>query len=293
MKVQTGETYQSGEFAKALMAAEPKVGKTSFEIASALGVLPWQKFGGVVDDPKNLFVVAFDASAVSGIDKFLLNTCGAPKEALNYTIFNMQDDVRKVFANPTDWDFDFFNSVVQVVKTLESKARGVPMVIVSSLTGLAQGLERALGGPAGTKKGAGMDMAKWAAFNQQMSELRNLFQQDRWHCLWEAHIYKPGGASQGREDGEEKKESIQVSGKTGQNFAYNVEQVFRVRRIFNSTFGDTKCDNVYLDTRPALDFITGGRGFTENLDAKEPDMTLAFHKLGLKVGRWGKKKEKK
>jgi hypothetical protein len=42
-----------------------------------------------------------------------------------------------------------------------------------------------------------------------------------------------------------------------------------------------------------MDFVPGGRLFTEKLEPREGDLTLAFYKLGLTVGRWGSKKNKK
>ena len=135
-----------------------------------------------------------------------------------------------------------------------------------------------------------MDQSKWLDLARQVNEFRNLFQAGDWHCLWEAHIYKPPPTGQ---DKKERPETIQVSGKSGYNFPNNVEQIFRLRRIFDSPYERTKIDKMYLDTRPSLDFIAGGRCFTEDLDPKETDLTLAFAKLGLKCGRWGAPKKGK
>lgn len=291
MKKQTGDTYQSSAWAKALLCSEAKVGKSCFVIASALGVLPWQKKGGIVDKPENLHVLTFDANALGGIKRFLIETCGAPKEALNFNVYNLQEDMRQVCVSTDDWNSDFFNAIMSVLQDIAGKARGVPVLHISSLTGVAQGLERALAGPPGGKKGAGMDMAKWAAFSHQLSELRNYGQLDKWHAIWEAHIQKLVRKGQ---QGETTEESLSISGKTGQNFAYNVEQVFRIRRMFGQTYtakDGTKyaCDKTFLDTRPAMEFIANGRNFTEALDAQEYCMTSAFQKLGLSVGGWGAK----
>jgi hypothetical protein len=200
----------------------------------------------------------------------------------------LQDDLRAAMVGHGDWDNTFFNAIANTLQDIASSARGTPLVLFSSLTGLAQALERALAGPPGLdgKKGAGMDMAKWAAFSHQLSEIRNLGQQDIWHSVWEGHVLKITRKGQ---SGETTEESLQISGKTGQSFAYNVEQVFRIRRMFGSTYKDTKCEETFLDTRPSMDFIAGGRNFTESLDAKEWDMTKAFMKLGLQVGNWGAK----
>lgn len=295
MKEQSGETYQSGDFAKALAVAESKVGKTTFLVASALGVLPWQKFGGVVDKPENLHVIALDSGAVSGVSSFL-KMCDAPAEAYKFRVYNMQDDVRRISTAESDWDYSFFNNMVQTIKKIQDRCKsGSPMVIVSSLTTLALTLERALAGAPGdsAKKGAGMDQSKWTDYARQLNEVRNLLQQDSWHMLWEGHVYKPPNTGQNKKAEDDRKETIQVSGKAGYNFPNNVEQIFRLRRMFGDTYENTKIERVFLDTRPTMDFIAGGRSFTENLDPKEHDLTLAFYKLGLKVGRWGSKSSKK
>lgn len=290
MKKQTGDTYQPSEYAKSLCVSEAKVGKTVFAIAQALGVFPGQKFGGIVDNPKNLHVIALDSGAVTGAQAFL-KLCDAPKEAFGFNIYNLQDDVRKVSTGEDDWDYSLYNALIQVIRQIRDEARGTPAVIMSSLTTMAVSLERALAGPPGAKQGAGMDQAKWSDFARQVSEIRNLLQQDSWHAIWEAHIYKPPPTGQNKE--EQRSETLQVSGKAGYNFPNNVEQVFRIRRLFGETYEGTKIDQMYLDTRPAMEFISGGRMFTENLDPREYDMTLAFYKLGLKVGRWGHKATKK
>jgi hypothetical protein len=288
----TGDTYQSSKFAKSLCASDPKAGKTTYLISSALGLLPWQKTGGIVDKPENLHVISFDANALGGVKRFLLETLGAPKEALNFKVYNLQEDFRRISVNEGDWDLSFYGIVQSALERVRDRCNGgSPVLLISSLTGLAQGCERALAGPVVMgKKGAGMDMAKWAAFAHQLGEVRNFAQIDSWHCLWEAHIHKPMARGQGNEGDDMAKESIQVSGKTGQNFAYNVEQVFRIRRAFGQkSQTNPKVDLTYLDTAPSLDFIAGGRNFTEALQPKEYDPTEAFKKLGLIVGHWNSK----
>ena len=284
MQKQTGGTYVSAQYAKALFLAEGKVGKSSFLVASALGLLPWQKAGGVVDRPENLHVLTFDSSALAGISKFLTQTCKAPEAALNFNVYNFQNDTRKVSLGSSDWDFSLYTDVRATADKIrqEAKKGGTHVVIVSSLTGIAQALKRALAGPIGSgKKGSGMDQAKWDAYGATLSEMRNVLQDDSYHILWEAHVFRSGG--------EEPKETLMLEGKSGQNFAFNVEQVFRVRRMFGQKVPNTQCDNVYLDTRPNMECVANGRGFTEALEAKEPDLTVALQKLGLKVGLWQSK----
>lgn len=303
MKKQTIDNYVPSTYAKAMAVAEAKMGKTVFLAAGALGVLPWQEFGGVVDTPEHLHVVSLDANAAGGVGSFI-DLCVDDKkkrqEAKRANIYNLQEDVRKVALSTDDRNYDFYNLMLQVVRDIESRvrsSRGIHVVLVSSLTTLAQTLERAIAGPPGdpAKGGLGMDQNKWTEFARQVNELRNIFQQDSWHLIWEGHIYKPPDTSQqkGRaaEGGDGKKETIQVSGKAGFQFPNNVEQVLRVRRTYGRRFGSTKVEEMYFDTQPTMDFVPGGRLFTEKLDAREGDMTLAFYKLGLSVGRWGKSKK--
>jgi hypothetical protein len=283
---QTGENYVSSQYAKALFLAEGKVGKTSFLTASLLGVLPWQKTGGVVSRPEHLHILAFDSSALGGLAKFLTKTCGADLAVLKYNVYNFQDDARKVATGEADWDFTLYNQVKTIISEIQAKARsGTHALLISSLTGLCQSVQRGLQGPFAAKKGTGMDQSKWAAFSTAIAELRSHAQLDNIHTLWEAHVY----VTPPKNPNEDAKESLQIDGKTGQNFAYNVEQVFRVRRRFGTKHPGSNCDQVYMDTQPNMEVIANGRGFTENLEKVEPDLTVAFKKLGLAVGGYGAK----
>jgi hypothetical protein len=282
MQKVTGKTYGNGSsHAQALFLAEAKAGKSSFLCASALGVLPWQKAGGIVDRPENLHVLTFDASALAGISGFLGKTCRASDEVLGFNIYNFEADARRVSLGSGDWDFSLFEAVTATVRKIQAevKARpGVHVVLVSSLTGLVQNLKRAIAGPIGNKKGSGMDMAKWDAYGSMVAELRNIVQDDAYHTFWEAHIE--------RSTGEDAKETVALQGKTGQSFALNVAQVFRIRRMMGQKYTGTACDQVFLDTKPNIEFIANGRKFNECLDDKETDLTAAFQKLGLAVGLW-------
>jgi hypothetical protein len=298
MKIQTGETYQSSQFAKILAASEAKVGKTSYLVASALGVLPWQKEGGIVDDPRHMHILTFDANAAGGLAKFLTQTCGAPKEALQFKVYNLQDDMRKTSVGDGDYDTTFYAAVLQALDMIAQSAKGVPFVLMSSLTGLAQGLERGIVGPPRTQEQGNVkgysDPSKWKMLAHQINEVRNFAQVDNWHVAWEAHIDKPASMQVGKDGGDAPKETISVSGQAGRNFGYNVEQVFRIYRQYGSKYSHpsgekTNCDLVYLNTRPMMDFIASGRGFTENLNEKEYDPTAALRKLGVKIGHWGAK----
>lgn len=286
MKEMTGDSYEASPYMKALCASEAKVGKTTFLVASVLGVLPWQKFGGIVDSPENLHVITFDASALGGIKRFIAESCGAKKEALGFKVYNLEDDMRRVAETDSDYNMAFYTTVLDTISKIGEKARGVPVVVVSSLTGLAAGVERSVVGPPSGKGYS--DAAKWKTLAHQLHEIQNYAQIDKWHCFWEGHIDKPAGL--GLKNEAPPKETIRVSGEAGRNWGYNVSHIFRIRRLFGQLQPGTKIDQVYLDTRPSLDFVASGRGVTEALDPKEPDMTVVLGKLGLKVGHWGRRK---
>lgn len=296
MKEETGATYQSSKYAKALVAADAKVGKTCFLVGQALGAFPNQKFGGVVDKASHLHVLTFDAAALTGVNLFLRKSCGKGEEYLKYRVYNHQDEFKKVALERTDWNYDLYNSVVASLQKVTERAKaegGVHVLIFSSLTGLAEGILRAIAGPPDPKKkGQGMDPAKWSEFARQLVDIRNFAQVDSHHTLWEAHVDRGPQFSMKKNDNEDEgaKESIHVPGQAGRNWSFNVEQVFRIRREMGNTYNGTKVDRAFLDTRPSMDFIAGGRSFTELLEPREYDMTVAFHKLKLKVGQFGKKK---
>lgn len=297
MQEMTGETYKSGDYAKVLAASDAKVGKTTFLVAQALGAFPNQKYGGVVDKPEHLHVLTFDANALGGLQKFIVESCGKDSSYLKYRVYNHQDEWKKVSAGRSDWNYDLYNAVQTTLRLVSERAQkegGVHVLIFSSLTGLAEGILRAIAGPPSPeKKGQGMDPAKWSEFARQLVDIRNFAQVDTHHCIWEAHIDRGSQFAMKKQDEETAKESIHVPGQAGRSWGFNVEQVFRIRREFDTTYPGTKVDRVFLDTRPSMDFIAGGRSFTESLDAKEYDMTLAFHKLGLSIGRYGSKKASK
>lgn len=285
-----GGTYQSSKFGKVTAVSEPKTGKSSYLVAGVLGVLPWQSKGGIVDTPEHLNVFTFDAGALDGIRRFLLETCKAPEAALNFTVYNLEDDIRKLYANDVDYDMSLYNTVLSAVTSALEDVRkkpGVHACLFSSLTGLAKGLERGVNGPPKTSASGKVgvsDQSKWQVIAAKLTEIQNWVQQDVWHSFWEGHIDK--APTMGADTA---KESIQVSGKAGRSWAFNTPQVFRIRRQMGSTHPGTKCDLIYLDTRPNLEFIAGGRSFTEALDPKEYDPAEAFRKLKLVTGDWNKK----
>lgn len=292
---QTGETYTSSRYGKSLVVSEAKVGKTCNLVGGLLGVLPWQKNGGVVTAPKHLHVIAVDANAVGGVKRFLLDTCKATKETLGFTIWNIQDDVRRISEADDDYDMSLFNTLMGVQRQIreEVAAAGqsaVAAVVYSSLTTIAGALERGVVGP---PKGSGYaDPNKWKIVQHQLNEIRSYGQIDFAHTLWEGHIYQPPPPPAMKKNANADdlpKEKLQISGQAGHNFPNNVEQIFRMRRQFGTKSPGTECDQVYLDTQAALAFVAGGRNFTEALNPKEYDITIAYNKLGLRIGRWGMK----
>lgn len=289
MKKQTGDTYQGGLYAKALVVAESKAGKTCSLVGGALGVLPWQTEGAIVSEPKNLHILTFDSDALGNIKLFLTKTCAAPKEALGFTVYNLEDDLKKAFSVESSYDFTLYNGVFQALEEvrLATQRGGVHALIISSLTGLAVGVKRGISGE--PKGKSSMDQNKWSLFGSQLNELQNWCQQDGWHTIWEGHLAKKMTGDRDASGEQTMKDSIQVDGSVGKSWAFNVSQVFRLRRQFRQPHPGTKCDLTYLDPHNVGDFTLGGRGFTEALEAKEPCVTSAFEKLGLKVGKWGAK----
>lgn len=296
----SGADAVDSRHSKTLLTGEGKLGKTFFTLGSLLGLLPWQEEGAVVDKPSHLHVISIDYGAITGAKSSMKKMLGATDEALAFRNYSLQDDYRAAFARRADWDYTFYNACLQAIEAVKNNVRkspgGVHALLISSVTTLQAGFERGMagtpGGEGGSKKGSGMDESKWQAVYGQVNEFRNYAQQDDWHCIWEAHIDKVPEFGRGETAA---KEMLQLRGKAGRDFANNVEQIFRIKRNFGVTHNGTKLDEMFLDTRPSMDFIAGGRGTTENLRAQEPDMTKAFRKLGLRVGGWkpGVAKKKK
>lgn len=269
----------SSDFLKMFAVAEGKVGKTTFLTASCLGALPHQT-KGLVDKAENLHIIGFDEAFVDGLLKFLRDTCKKPAAYLKLSVHDLTDHVRKASAG-ADWNYAVHNAVLAELNQIKAEVvrGGIHALVFSSLTGMANGIEAGLAGAVDpAKKGAGMDMSKWGSFGHQLNSIRNMAQADTHHTFWEGHITKTSA-----KDEEDQKETISVSGKVGKNWGFNVEQVVRLRREM-AKYPNTTVDKVYMDTRPTLDFVSGGRGFNESLDAREYDLVLMAEKLGKKVG---------
>lgn len=291
MKEQDGLTYQSSKYAKALMLDTAKNGKSCFIVGSILGMLPWQKHGGVVDQPSHLHVLSVDSDAMGGVMGFLKKSCGADDAALKFRIYNMQDDAMRVAMNKEGNDASFYNTIMATLNLIHErvqKEKGVHAVLFSSLTNIGATLLRGLSGDP-VEKGGGMDIDKNNRFGGMVKELQLWGQIDEWHCFWEAHLHKKAPIPRPGEAAQAPKDSLLLRGQVGDQFPVNVEQIFRVRRLHGQKHEGTQCDKVFLDTRASSDFVPGGRLFTENLSDKEPDLTVALHKLGKSIGQWGKK----
>lgn len=283
MKYTTGEKISESEHANVLVTGTTKMGKTVGLVASILGLMPWQKYGGICS-PSNLHIIGFDEAAAKGINSFL-KMLNAPAEAYKYNYWKMQDDVLVASRSKEEYDYTFFNSVMDTTRQIQDKMKKGGVLLPSSLTTMALTLERGVAGPAGAKPGGGMDQSKWQDFARQITDIRAEMQVDLWHTFWEAHIYKPPNTSQQKDA--EKEETLQVSGKSGFNFPNNVAAVWRLQRRRGTVHPGTKVDQMYFDTRTDMAF--SGRCVTENLLPQESDLTYMVAKIGYKVQFWGRK----
>lgn len=286
-ELQTGDTYAVGGYGRELFVAEPKQGKTVTLMASLLGLLPWQKHGAIVDKPENLYVFGFDTAALAGIKPFLKMSCEAPDSALKFKVINMEGDAAKASATEADYDMEFYNTLTMHLRQMRDradKAKGTSAVLFSSTSGMSAALERSIMGP---PKGRGYgDPDKWKQLSHQITQIQMMAQAGNWHVLWEGHIEKKASFQMSGGDSNAEEKMAGMSGSAGKMFPYNVARVYRLRRIPGQKYNGTKVDQAYLDTQPSLDFVTGGRGFNELLNAKEPCLTTVFTKLGLKTGNW-------
>ncbi len=215
---QSGKSYASGKYRRSMAVSDAKVGKTSYLISQALGVFPGQRNGGLVSSPRDLHVIAVDAGSLDGVPRFLKEICGASDEALDFNVYNMQDDIRQVTTTAAPYNMNLYNTVMQVHDKIAQKTggKGTPVVIMSSITGLAMSLERAvMGAPKGRGYG---DQDKWQSFGGQLTEIQNAFHIDNWHMLWEGHLFTPAVTGQGEDA---PKSSLQISGKAGAKWGVN------------------------------------------------------------------------
>ncbi len=294
MKECTGATYEASNYAKMLAVADAKIGKSSSLVAGCLGALPWQSNGAVVDKPENLHVITTDSSALGHFRKFLTDTCKFSPQALGFRVYDMEDDYRQAYAGKSGYDSYFYNTLMATIQQVRDRAvmaKGVSVLILSSLTTMGRAIQRGVQGPiesnGNTVKKSVMDKSKWPMYNNQLNELQAFAQADMYHCIWEGHLAKKLDFNDKDDSGQPtEKDSIQLQGSVGQSWAANVEQVVLMQRSFGQAHSGTKCDKTSFNTKPSLNMVASGRGFTELLSPTEPDITVMFEKLGLRVGKW-------
>lgn len=312
MKRQTGATYKSDDYAKVLVCSFAKTGKTCWLISQLLGLFPAQtrrvkdkvdqstklvRSGGVVSSPAHLHVISFDTAALAGVRAFLQHTCKAdPATTFDHIdIWNLEEDARATYASKQEYDPRLFLSVLEAINGIHeicASKPGVHALLVSSLFGMARPLERGIEGPVGGRGGENKgrsDISKWQRLEGQITEIQNQAQRDLAHCFWEGHVIQSDPPMQQNKNDtpEPPKDSLQVPGKGGKNFAINVSQTWKiVRRNGQKVEGNDKCDKVYIDTRPNFTFLSGGRNTTEFLEPQEDDLTAVLQKLGHKVGKF-------
>lgn len=299
VKEQTLGNYESSEYGKEMIVGESKQGKTVALVAGCLGVLPWQEHGGVVTKPENLHVLTSDAAALAGAYDFMVKSCKVDKktaaEIAKVDVINMQESFKAAFASDVEYDGKFFGELLVSIKKIQDKTTkgGVHALIFSSLTGFGRAIQRAIAGPSysenrdGTMKKSAMDQNKWGLMGLQLNDLQNIGQRDGYHCIWEAHLMKKASTDTDGMGQTKEVDTIQVQGSAGSSWAYNVERTYRFKRKFGTRYDKYNVDQTYYDTKPRFDFIAGGRQTNELLDEQEPDITLMFHKLNLKIGGWG------
>lgn len=271
----------NGKYMKALIPALAKDGKTCFLVASCLGALPHQT-RGLVTSPQHLHVIGADTAALDGVGQFLTGktTCNRPDAVLDIDVIDLSAEIAQVMTGKGEWDYRLFNSCLQKFGALRdrmAKTPGVHAVIMSSLTGFTEAIQRGLSGPPNeSKRGGGMDQSKWQDESRQLIECRTLLQGGPNHCFWEGHIVQTGA-------GDTAKEQIGIPGKTGKQWGVNVSHVFRLKRDLGSKYLNTVVEKQYLDTQPKLEFTSAGRGSTL-LDPKEYDLVNVCEKLGMAIG---------
>jgi hypothetical protein len=261
--------------------AEAKAGKTCWLVASALGALPHQK-GAVVSAPQNLHLLGFDEAFGDGLVEFITGSCKKPESFLNVTVHPMTEARRKS-GTTAEWDYAFYNetmTVVDRIKAAAAKAGGVSAVVVSSLTGLTEGLLCGLAGmPSPAKRGGGMDQSKWQDLGRQVMAVRNRLVVSGLHVFWEAHI----NVDKKQEGGQEVTVETVNAGKGGEarHFGANVDFIFRLRREM-AKYDGTQVDKCYVDTKPRMGTFATGRK-AALLGEKEVDLVELLKKLGKKV----------
>jgi hypothetical protein len=279
--VNLGE-YKTKEspYARFVFMAEAKAGKTSWIVSSTLGALPHQK-QGVVDRPENLHLIGFDEAFAEGLADFITGICKRPDSMLNINVHPLSD-ARKKSGSKEPWDFEFYNTTRTTVSKVVAACNGpgTHAIIISSLSGLCEGLITGLAGPPNSeRKGGGMDLSKWQDLSRQVVAIRNALQDAEAHVFWEAHVEMNKKYENNKEVAFEQVNA--GSGKTSRSFEANVGMILRLRRETTKHEG-TKCDRCFIDTKPAMGYFSAGRK-VHSLDERETDLVTMLQKLGKEV----------
>jgi hypothetical protein len=313
MEEQTLGTYQGSPYARMVFATRAKVGKTVTLMGNALGAMPWQRMGGIVSHPSHFHVVTADSDAMSGVREFLVEQCEVALEDIKgVKAYNMEKDVRRAAEGRDPYNHDLFLQLRETRDLIASRVRPgeTHAVLLSSVTGFARGMERALmGEPTGqgdSGKGYG-SRDLWQLFKTQMYDFQDFFQALDAHVLWEAHLSEFTKGDPKNPITEEKLAISGAAGNASSGLTFNASHVFRITRKntrYKSKDGKTAdgkaipakltkagknewpVDEVYFDTDVSGSFVANGRMVASRLERSEFDMTRMFKKLGLKVGGW-------
>lgn len=299
MKEQTGSTYQpASNTIKALAVAPSKDGKTTTLIAQILGLMPNQKHGGVISSPSNLHVVITDTAALDKLKDFLVKHCGASDEALQFKVYNMEEDYTKAFSIEYDSASFFYNTFIATIKKIDERCRQKPnevhAVIFSSITTIARAILRGIRGGVKESKDdsrvlakQSMSIPKWSMLQDQLNEVQSLGHMIPAHIFWEGHL----GTKLDNEDKDSQGkateyDTISIPGSVGESWAANVSHPLKIVRQQGQQYPNTRIDKSYFDTQPNLRMAGMGRGATTHLNKQETDLTELITKLGMKVGNW-------
>ena len=277
----------SAQYAKQAYMAEAKAGKTTWLVASLLGALPGQKEGvameSVVSTPADLHILGFDEGFGDGLAEFIVGACKKPESMLGVTVHSLAE-ARRRSGTEKDYDYSFFSATSAAVDKIlaataaAKKAGRVSAVVVSSLTGMNEGLQTGLAGPPNeSKKGGGMDQSKWQDLERQVIALRNKLQVDQHHTFWECHVMRME-KMESKGDKTIVEEVDAGAGKGGKHFGANVEFIFRLRREA-AKYDGTQIDKCFVDTKPNMGTFTTGRKASMLAD-RETNLVEILKKLG-------------
>lgn len=304
MKEQTGETYTPAtNTIKALAVAASKDGKTTTLIAQILGLMPNQKSGGVISSPSNLHVVITDTAALDKVKEFLVKHCGATKEALQYKVYNLEEDFNKAFSLEYDGAAFFYNTFIATIRKIHERCSAKPnevhAVIFSSITTIARAILRGIRGGIKESEQDGrvlvkqsMSIPKWSMLQDQLNEVQSLGHMIPAHIFWEGHLGTKLDSTEKDERGKAVEyDTINIPGSVGESWAANVSHPLVMVRQKGQVHQGTKIDKTYFDTQPNLKMAGLGRGATTHLNKQEADLTELISKLGMKVGNWKQTEE--